>query len=162
MSRPKINVEKNFVDVCLEFMGLSVIALLWIIVFIKYDSMPQEIPMHYDIVGNVDRYGSRLDLFWIAGWATFMYVVIWFLAKFPHIFNYPIKITENNAESQYRLSLRLVRFLNLWVALIMFSITLLIVTGHNSYKAVSYITLSSVVGFVVVMIWYVVKAKRMK
>jgi len=50
--------------------------------------------------------------------ATFLFLGLTFLNKFPHIFNYPMKITPENAVRQYTMATRLIRFLRLFVVII--------------------------------------------
>ena len=47
-----------------------------------------------------------------------MFIMFYFIKKIPHTFNYGVKITEENAEAQYRIALRLMHSLN---AIIMIS-----------------------------------------
>lgn len=48
-----------------------------------------------------------------------MYVLLTALSRYPHRFNYLTKITDNNAEYQYRLGMRMLRVVKISVLLLM-------------------------------------------
>jgi hypothetical protein len=50
-----------------------------------------------------------------------LFVGMTLLNKFPHVFNYPKKITNQNAERQYTIATRLVRYLK-FIVVFTFSI----------------------------------------
>jgi hypothetical protein len=52
-----------------------------------------------------------LSIFWLFSLlALFFYVGLSFLERFYHKFNYPVKVTENNATTLYKLALGALRF----------------------------------------------------
>jgi len=59
-------------------------------------------------------------LFILPGSGVIMYIIMTVVSLFPHIFNFPVKITPENAEVQYRLAVRLIRIIKT-VILIMFA-----------------------------------------
>lgn len=58
---------------------LSVAPLLMVLAF--YSKLPATVPVHWGIDGNVDRYGSKNELFLIAGMNILMGVMFFFLPK---------------------------------------------------------------------------------
>lgn len=107
MTRPKIAIEKTSIDWGLELLAWAALAALLIISFSYYNSLPAEIPVHFNASGAPDSYGSKWTflLFPVLGGALFL--ILLFVGRIPHTFNYPIKITDSNAEVQYRLGVRL-------------------------------------------------------
>jgi hypothetical protein len=55
------------------------------------------------------------------------------LNRFPHVFNYPKKITNQNAERQYTIATRLIRYLK-FIVVLGFSIIALITSQAASDK----------------------------
>ncbi|MNN12054.1 hypothetical protein D3C81_1250330 [compost metagenome] len=49
---------------------------------------------------------------------TVLYVAMTIINRFPHLFNYPVKITEENALQQYTSASRLIRYLKFIVVVI--------------------------------------------
>jgi hypothetical protein len=50
--------------------------------------------------------------------ATVLFIGLTILNKFPHIFNYPTEITEDNALRQYTNATRLIRYLKVIIVVI--------------------------------------------
>ncbi|MEG1635259.1 MAG: DUF1648 domain-containing protein [Rikenellaceae bacterium] len=56
------------------------------------------IPIHYNINGEIDGWGSSSFLFYLALLALVTYVFFSVIPKFPKFFNYPVKVTTDNAK----------------------------------------------------------------
>ena len=95
--------------------GIMVILLMALPVY-TYSSLPEIIPIHFNARGIADGYGSR-EMIWVLPILVFLiFVGVAILADHPHLFNYLVEITKENAERQYRMATRLLRILNLLVA----------------------------------------------
>ena len=69
-----------------------------------WNVLPSIIPVHFDLVGNPDVYGSKSDLLLLLGLSSGSFIGLTWLARFPEKFNYPWTITSENAEYQYQLA----------------------------------------------------------
>ena len=120
MSRPKIKIEIDTTGRIIE--ALSAIALVFMVIITAYyySELPDIVPQHYDIEGNPDKYGSKSVMFVLPGIAVLLYFGLTILSMFPHVLNYPVKITEENAPKQYKLAIRLLRNLKL-VIIVLFT-----------------------------------------
>ena len=65
--------------------------------------LPPSIPIHFDLRGDPDGWGSRSFFAFFTLMVPVVYVVLTLLARHPRILNYPVAITPENAETQYRL-----------------------------------------------------------
>ena len=54
--------------------------------------------MHYDFAGNIDRWGSKLEILILPVIAWIIYVFMTILEKFPEAWNTGVKVTEENKE----------------------------------------------------------------
>lgn len=116
MKRPKIQVRKTIFDRLVELLTfLAVIASLVIPVY-YYQDLPGEIPMHFNTSGTPDRVGPRSSIWFLPILGAFLCIGINRLIKFPHLFNYPGKITDKNARVSYQMAQRSLRMINLIVA----------------------------------------------
>lgn len=122
--RPRIKIEWDGLDVALEILTGLLVIVFWIVVILKYPDMPDSIPIHQDIGGNIDAYGGKSNIFTLPIVATVLYIGLLILNKFPHAFNYPSRVTEKNAEKMYRSATKLVRFLKLSVVILFFMLGL--------------------------------------
>ena len=62
------------------FIAAAVIATTWLATFLIYPRLPNQIPLHWNFSGRVDRYGSRENLFLMPG---IMVVVVLLFAALP-------------------------------------------------------------------------------
>ncbi|MCO5259237.1 MAG: DUF1648 domain-containing protein [Crocinitomicaceae bacterium] len=135
-NQPKIKVPLTLMDKLLEMAIIVALITLWIVLITNYSSLPDTIPVHYTIKGEVDGYGSKSTLIVLQIVSTVMTIGLTLLNRFPHIFNYPFQITEQNAVVQYRLATRFMRFLTLILVLI-FGISPLEISYSSSMDSFS-------------------------
>ena len=123
-TRPIIKLQLTPLDRLLEIIGKCCIALLWILTLFAFFNMPDIVPTHFNASGQADNYGSKGTIFILPVIATNLFIVLTLLNNYPHILNYPTKITEANAVSQYTIATRMSRFLKLAVVIIFTAIAL--------------------------------------
>ena len=110
--RPKIKIEKEPLDWLMEFFGIAAAVFMIVYPLYYYGSMPDQVPTHFGPNGLPDAYGSKENI-WalpIIGGATYFILVV--INRYPHTFNFPTKITEENAHAQYQIATRLIRSIN--------------------------------------------------
>ncbi len=116
--RPKIKIERTPTDNILEIMGWVALAGLWILTLVNYSDLPDTIPTHFNGAGKVDNYGGKATLFMLPIIATLAYIGLTVLNNYPHIFNYPTKLTAENALRQYTSATRMIRYLKFVIVLV--------------------------------------------
>ena len=117
--RPKIIIVQTTSDKIFEIVGWFLLFSIWFLTVINYSNLPETIPIHYNGQGKVDRFGGRATIFSLPIIATILFIGMTILNKFPQVFNYPTKITEDNAFNQYTNATRLIRYLKLIVVLVL-------------------------------------------
>jgi len=122
--RPKLQIELSRFDKIIEAVGYLTMAILWILTIFNYIILPETIPVHFNGSGQPDGYGSKSMLFLLAIIGTILFSGLTVLNKFPHIFNFPVTITTDNALRNYTNATRLIRFLKLIIGLIFSAIVL--------------------------------------
>lgn len=127
--RPKITIEPTQTDRLLEGLAATGLLLLLLLPIAYYGDLPDSIPQHFNAAGEVDRYGSKASLWFLPGMGVFLYVLLTVLNRWPHIFNYPVKITAENAEKQYRMATRLLRILKTVILFLFAVITWGVIRG---------------------------------
>ena len=113
MERPRITLEKSPFDLAIETATFFGVLILISLPLIHYTSLPDIIPTHFNSKGMADGYGSKGTLLLLPIIGTVMCIGLYALTRFPHIFNYPVEITAENAEKHYRNGTGLIRWLNL-------------------------------------------------
>ncbi|NCP21193.1 MAG: DUF1648 domain-containing protein [Zetaproteobacteria bacterium] len=130
--RPRIKIEATVLDKILDGCSLVFLLLMLAMVFQNYADLPSQIPTHFGDKGNVDDYGKKQSILILPVLGIALFVGLIFLYKIPHKFNYIVKITPKNAEQQYRLATRMMRFVNLFVMLIFYFIVYKIINSANN------------------------------
>ncbi len=115
MERPAITIKPTIADHVLEAAAILMLLALWCIVIFGYLNLPETIPIHFNGAGEPDGYGGKGTLILMPAIATVMYFVLTLVNRNPHSFNYPVTITEENAEKQYRIATRMIRTVKLSV-----------------------------------------------
>jgi uncharacterized membrane protein len=117
-TRPKIKPEQSAFDIILEISGWVVLSLLWIITLYFFKNLPDNIPTHFNAAGEVDAYGNRSSILLLPVIGTVLFIGMTILNRYPYIFNYPVKISPENATKQYTMATRLIRLLKLSILII--------------------------------------------
>jgi uncharacterized membrane protein len=117
-SRPRFKPKLSLLDWIVESMAIFITTCQWIHLLIEFPRLPTPIPIHYDFLGHADAYGSKSTLLFIPILSSVIAVLLTWLNRFPHAFNYPMPITATNASQQYLLATRLVRILKLIIMIL--------------------------------------------
>jgi len=132
--RPRIAIELTGLDRALEGLALSGLLVLILLPAVYYADLPDTIPQHFNAKGEADGFGSKTFVWFLPGIGAALYIFMTVLNRSPHIFNYTVKITEENAAEQYRLATRLIRWLKAFVVLLFVYITWGIISGAMTGK----------------------------
>ncbi|GGI57075.1 DUF1648 domain-containing protein [Winogradskyella haliclonae] len=127
--RPKIKVPFETLDIVIELASIAILILMWCHVIIEYGNLPDSIPSHFNASGEPDGYSKKLFLWFLPSLATVMYLGMLALSRFPHLHNYTVNITKENALKQYRFSTRVLRIVNFLCTLLFAYISYKIIVG---------------------------------
>ncbi|WP_430409655.1 DUF1648 domain-containing protein [Kordia sp.] len=164
-NRPKIKVPVEGIDLIIDLIILAILLFIWGYACISYTTLPDKIPMHFDINGEVDGYGGRTSIWVLLVITTVITVGMYVLTKYPHIHNYMEEITEQNAPRNYKMSCRLLRFVNLFTMLVMLYIVYSIIekaSGNDIILESSFIYIILAFSVVMPLILYVYILKKKK
>lgn len=115
-NRPRIKVQLDPNDIFLELLGIIAILTLIMIPILYYAELPDSIPRHYGAQGEPNGFGSKSILLALPIFSVVLYLGLATLNWFPHIFNYPTKVTEENAGKMYKSGTKMIRNLNVIIA----------------------------------------------
>lgn len=112
-SRPKLKIEPTPTDKVVEFAAAVGLGFAIASAAFYYPMLPKTIPTHFGVSGAVDGWGPKSTLLMLPVIALIMYILFSVVCRFPHTFNYPVPITDENAERQYRIGLSAIRWLKM-------------------------------------------------
>ncbi|QHA90951.1 DUF1648 domain-containing protein [Bacillus sp. N1-1] len=116
--RPRIKIDKTLIQKGFDLAALTFLFLSIVYLSLEWSGVPNRVPIHFNATGEADNWGSKtaIILFPMLG------ILIWgfftVLERYPHRYNYVVKITEGNAALQYRSAVVLMRFLKNTIALL--------------------------------------------
>ncbi|NOY51953.1 MAG: DUF1648 domain-containing protein [Chlorobi bacterium] len=156
--KTQIDNTSKILDIILM---LSLLAAVLVPIY-YYQNLPDLIPSHFDMKGNVDSYAGKATILIIPALLLVMAIGMRLLQNYPHIFNYPVKITEQNAEFQYKMAQRFIALINIWVVLLMMGIEIIIIkSAMGNYSSMDIVfVLSFIAVLFLAMIIYFIKAKK--
>lgn len=125
--------------------------------FFCWDSISEEVAVHFDIQGQIDRKDSKEHLLIVWGISCFSWLTMSLLCFFPGLFNFPVKVTEENRKRLESLGVDMILLLNL-IIMGMFSHLLYCM----AYSRPTMCPLMFTGAFIVVIIWFMIQCFRLR
>ena len=161
--RPKLTVPLTTSDLWIDRASFLVFFLIWISVFVYYPGLPDEIPTHFNGRGEADAFGSKQSIWMLMGVFSSIFIGLYILNKYPHLHNYTVKITEQNALKNYRFSTRILRVVNFLNLLLLAYILKTMMTPHEKQDTElgSWFSPLIIIGSLVLIIFIFVSANKL-
>ena len=153
--KPIIEIKPSMFDLFVTLLGYLAIAGLWIMTIGSFDSLPEQIPIHYNGLGEVDNYGKKVSIFILPIIGTCLFLFLTILSKNPKNFNYYKPLTQENAAQQYSNSIQMIRYLKLTITLVLLIIVFqTIQIAQNKSEGFSIWFLPLILGLIFIPIAY--------
>jgi len=101
MYRPILNIPKTKSEKMWDYIGAIIFVSSIIYIMLMWGKLPEEIPGHFNGKGEVDRWGSKIELIILPLIGMFLWIIMGLLEKAPHMHNYPARLNERNVASFY-------------------------------------------------------------
>lgn len=102
--RPVLALPRSSFEMVAEFLALAGVVVMVVVWLRAWPDLPDRVPRHFDATGKPDAWGSKTWTLFPLLVMMVLYAGMTILNRYPHIFNYPWRITAENAERQYRLA----------------------------------------------------------
>ncbi len=158
--RPKITLIPTNADKLVELLGWLILLALCTLTINHYSALPDTIPTHFNAAGEADGFGSKVSIIALPVIASVLFIGLTLLNRYPHSFNYPTAITQDNALRQYTLATRMLRYLKLVLLLVFGGIEFMTIqnaTGKAAGLGVWFLPLTLVLVFLP-LIYFVVNS----
>ena len=86
------------------------------------------IPLHINIHGEVDNYGSKWELFILPAIALLIYLLMWWLERNPQLYNFP-NSKQHSRKEQEKIGVELISWLKVITVLMFVLIEILMITN---------------------------------
>ena len=100
--RPVIQLDPTPGEQLLDWASLLGLVLTLAFLAASWGGLPERVPVHFGASGQPDGWGSRNTLWLFAVVPLVIHVGFGLLVRVPHIYNYPTRVTPENAERLYR------------------------------------------------------------
>ena len=161
--QPSLNIKKEIIDYFLEYGALIVLIATWGFTIYHFNQLPDIIATHFDFNGNPDGFGSKYTIWLLPVIITLVYILIYVLNRYPHKFNYLTKITEQNAQKQYKLASRMMRILLFNITILFAYITFKEINGaYSKSSTLEWWFIPLLLGAMIIPTFYMVIASGSK
>lgn len=94
------------------------LAAATLFVLMRWQQLPEQIPIHYNFAGEVDGYGGKgsLILLMILSWIVFFTITI--SIRFPEKWNMPVEVTEENRSRLFAIARAMMEIVKFFVTLL--------------------------------------------
>ena len=112
------NAPKTTIERWAQKISFFVIFLLFAFTLKEFFALPQRIVTHFNFAGEPDGWGSRWTVWLLPIIALAIFALLNVVKKFPRHVNYPVRITEDNAQRQFILMRQFLDVLNLSIVVV--------------------------------------------
>lgn len=113
-----MKIENTKADRILDLIGWIMLIGTLAYLILGWSSFPDQIPMHYNGVGEIDRWGGKGEIIIIEVVMWILYLGIGLVEKYPQIWNTGVEVTPQNKERVYRILKYMLKTLKTLTALI--------------------------------------------
>jgi uncharacterized membrane protein len=116
--RPRIQIQQTSIDRWLDAISYLLLTFLVAYPVYLYSSLPEPAAVHADISRRLSSYKSKEIILILPTLGVFLFIMFTILLRYPHLYNYPEKITAENALGAYTGGIRFMRIMRIWVLFI--------------------------------------------
>lgn len=98
-----MNIKRTWFDNLIEVICVLLVVGTIGYLLVNWNTISEQIPMHYNFKGEIDRMGSKGELWVLPILNLLIYIGITVTEAFPKIWNVGVTVTEENKERVYRL-----------------------------------------------------------
>ena len=113
-----MKTENTRADRILDLLGWILLIGTLAYLILGWSSFPDQIPMHYNGAGEIDRWGGKGEIIFIEVMMWILYFGIGVVEKYPQIWNTGVEVTAKNKEKVYRTLKYMLKTLKFLTALI--------------------------------------------
>lgn len=92
---------ENILFTIFDILNFGWVAFLWGFTLKNYNTLPERIPVHFDMEGKADGFGGKMYAFLMPVLALGLYAVFTYGTRHPEDTNFPVEITDQNISAQF-------------------------------------------------------------
>jgi len=92
---------ENILFTIFDIFNFGWVVFLWGFTLKKYSTLPERIPVHFDMQGKADGFGGKIYAFLMPVLALGLYALFVYGLRHPEDTNFPVEITDQNMNAQF-------------------------------------------------------------
>lgn len=96
-----MRIGKTIINRIINILCLLMLVGMTVYLIIRWKDIPNLIPSHYNIKGEVDSFGEKKSILICPIMNWIMYILITVLENFPQMWNTGVRVTEKNRQRVY-------------------------------------------------------------
>ncbi|MDR6458892.1 putative membrane protein [Chryseobacterium vietnamense] len=92
---------ENILFIIFDILNFGWVAFLWGFTLKNFSTLPERIPVHFDMEGKADGFGGRAYAFLMPVLALGLYALFVYGMRHPEDTNFPVEITDQNMNAQF-------------------------------------------------------------
>lgn len=137
---------------------MSVVGIV-LYVIITWENIPDMIPGHYNMAGEIDKYSSKNSIWILVGVQILLFAMMSVIERFPNIWNTGVQITEENRERVYTTLRNMQAYLKMMIMGYFSYMTFKSIGGGNLHSMSVFVFLLLVFGGMAVFLVKIFKNK---
>ncbi|RLQ97470.1 DUF1648 domain-containing protein [Falsibacillus albus] len=161
--RPILKIKKTPLEKLLDLAALIILIGNVIYLLLVWPSLPDSIPTHFNFKGDVNGTGSKWTILLLPALGLILWLGMYVLEKYPHIYNY-LNLTEENAERQYKNSRMLVNVLkNFILSYFVYIGWEMVQVSKGSHKAMdAWPMILFIIAILGITVFFIIRSIRLK
>lgn len=108
-----MKINRTGYDIVVNIICVGLLLGIVVYLMFSWERIPEKIPGHYNVAGDIDRWGSKEELLILLIITWIMYIGLTVIEKFPQMWNTGVQVTEQNKEQVYRILKKLLETVKL-------------------------------------------------
>lgn len=84
-----MKIESTSFQKLVEALSALLLMLFIALIALNYSNLPDRIPGHYNAFGEIDRWGSKVEILFLPAITLFIYFILTLLTLYPSVWNVP-------------------------------------------------------------------------
>lgn len=159
-----IKTEKTALHKTFDIVTLCVFAITMVLLIMNWTKLPDTVPIHFNIKGEADGWGSKYTLFILPFVTIGLYAFMTMFESKPHFYNYVVTLTKENVERQFKFARAMMNVIkNICVLLMSFIILSTVFDAKETPIPYSNVIIFSFIALlIIVTIFTVVRSIQLK
>ncbi|WP_395016205.1 DUF1648 domain-containing protein [Robinsoniella peoriensis] len=119
-----MKIKNSKFDIAINMLCLIMIIGTAIYLIVNWTNIPENVPMHHNFSGEVDRFGNKSEMIILPILTVIMFSFMSVVEHFPQLWNTGSKVTDKNKEYVYRILKNMITTLKLIVVCVFTYLTM--------------------------------------